>query len=296
MKSVKNDILLKHLLLAILFGFLTQSTLLAQSQKFVLKNTEIVQLKNELTARDHEIIIFLPDSYNDSIDKKYPVFYFLDGYWHMPLLYSIHQSLVYDNVIPELIMVGLSYPGENANYDSLRMLDLTPTKWEVSPNTGDGPNFLNFIEQSVIPHIESNYRADNQQRALGGQSAGGLFSLYAMYEKPNLFKRHIAISPASWGDYLQRKNIDYSTAHKQLVERLFISASSDEPNWFRDPIITLQKQIEDNKYENLSLLNVIIKGERHSGGAAEGYNRGLRWIFKDITPPGPSGLVKAFGE
>ncbi|WP_163321618.1 alpha/beta hydrolase [Draconibacterium mangrovi] len=298
MKPGTNKSWPKQFLLIALVGLLLQPAFKAQSQNFVLKNTETVQLKNELTGRDHELIIFLPDSYNHSKSKKYPVFYFLDGYWHMPLLYSIYGNLRYDNVIPEMIMVGLSYPGENVNYDSLRMRDLTPTKWyEFNQNTGDGPGFLQFIEKSVIPTIESNYRADKSIRALGGQSAGGLFSLYAMYSKPELFKRYIAISPAAmWGqNYLFLTDSAYSKLTNELPVRLFLSAGGDEYPAFRAPIIRLQKQIESHHYQNFSLLNYVIEGERHTGVAAEGYTRGLRWIFKDMAPTGPSGLAKAFG-
>ena len=193
----------------------------------------------------------------------------------------------------------MSYSGENLNYGSLRSLDLSPTKWErFAPNCGDGPKFLAYIEESVIPYVESNYRADKHQRALGGQSLGGLFSLFAMYEKPNLFKRHIAINPyVMWEDgYLFRRDSAYSATNGKLPVRLFIPACGDQYPAFRDPIFDFQKQIENNNYEELSLLNFTIKGERHVGGVAEGYTRGLRWVFKDLAPTGPSGLAKFFGE
>jgi hypothetical protein len=207
--------------------------------------------------------------------------------------------LVYDNVIPELIMVGFSYPGENADYGDLRTRDLSPTKVEqINPNSGDGPKFLQFIEETVIPYIESNYRTDKKERALAGSSMGGLFTLFAMYEKPTLFNRFIAISPAAFweGDYLLRKDQYYSKSNKELLVRLFLSAGSSEYAAFRDPIIALQKQIEKNDYKHFSLLNYIIEGERHSGVKSEGYSRGLRWVFKDIAPVGPSGLARSLGE
>ncbi|MEJ2055041.1 MAG: hypothetical protein P8X42_14065 [Calditrichaceae bacterium] len=49
----------------------------AQDRHFVLRNTHIIQMKSELTGRDHELIIFLPDSYADSTNKHYPVLYFM---------------------------------------------------------------------------------------------------------------------------------------------------------------------------------------------------------------------------
>ncbi len=299
MKFVQKNINTTFKLATLVFVLFFQHSLQSQS-KFVLQNTQLIPIENESTTRDHELIICLPASYYDSPDKKYPVFYFLDAYWHTPLLHAIYGLLRFDNVIPEMIMVGLSYPGQNTNYDSLRLLDLSPTLSEsVGPNTGDGPKFLKFLEDVVIPYIETNYRADVDHRALGGTSAGGLFSLFAMYEKPNLFKRHIAISPAVvWNneDYLLNRNDEYAKLSKELPVRLFLSAGGEEYAPFRDPIFKLQEQIQENKYKNLALLNHVVEGERHTGVCAEGYTRGLRWIFSDLKPAGPSGLAKIFGE
>ena len=39
---------------------------------------------------------------------------------------SILGGLVYDKFAPEMILVGITYSGENADYDGLRAMDLTP--------------------------------------------------------------------------------------------------------------------------------------------------------------------------
>ena len=281
--------------LIIVLGILCPSAIIAQSNPFVLFNTERIPLESELTGRAHELVVFLPPSYSDSLDKQYPVLYFTDAYWDMPLLYSIHGQLSYDNVIPEMIMVGFSYQGENADYGNLRAMDLTPTPSARIPNAGDGPKFLTFIEDTVIPYIETNYRAQPQQRALAGSSLGGLFALYAMYEKPELFKRYISISPAAlWeNDYLFKKHDEYAANHSDFPVRLFLSAGGDEYPGFRDPIFDLQQHLGQHSFKNFGLLNYTIEGARHAGVKSEGYSRGIRWVFKDLAPTGPSGLTRA---
>jgi len=259
----------------------------AQDRHFTLTNTHYILLKSELTQREHELIVFLPGGYENSPEKYYPTLYFADAYWDMPLLYSIHGQLVYDNVIPELIMIGFSYPGENANYGQLRARDFTPIR--VNENSGDAPKFLEFIENTVIPRIESEYRVDKTDRALSGNSLGGLFTLYAMYMRPGLFRRYIAISPAV-NPYLFSVDEAFAKENKSMNARLFLSYGGDEYAPFRDPIIEFQKQISARIYIGLELLNYRIEGERHSGVKSEGYSRGLRWVYKDIAPDGPSGL------
>lgn len=287
---------MKVIQLSVLMFLFVSSFLMAQNRQFTLRNTHIVEIKNELTNRNHELIIFLPGSYESSPYKHYPVLYFMDAYWDMPLLYAIHGQLVWDNAIPEMIMVGFSYPGDNPNYNDLRERDLTPTKLSnTNSNSGDGPKFLEFIESIVVPKIETDYRADKNERALAGTSLGGLFTLYAMYEKPDLFKRFIAISPAVDFDkrYLFKLDSAFVENNKSLPVRLFLSQGGVEYGPFRQPIVEFQEKINKRDYKDFFLLNYTIEGERHSGVKSDGYSRGLRWIFKDIAPAGPGGLERA---
>jgi predicted alpha/beta superfamily hydrolase len=264
-------------------------------RRFTLDNTRFVQMKSSQTGQAHELIIALPSSYHQSPDKKYPVLYFLDAYWDMPLVAATYGNLIYDNVVPEFIMVGFSYPG-NVDYGKERRRDFTPTK--VSPNLGaDGgaPEFLRFIKESVVPMIEADYRGDKQHRALAGSSLGGLFALYAMYTEPAFFTSYIAISPAAVWDanYLAKMDSAYAKNHKELKARAFISYGTDEYKPFADPIAALQQQIKKRRYKGLELMNFKMDGLRHTAVKGDGYVRGLMWAWQDIAPTSPSGLENA---
>lgn len=264
------------------------------TQHFSLKNTHIVQLPSKQTGKVHELIISLPDSYQQSPNKKYPVLYFMDAYWDMPLLTAIYFGLVYDQLAPEFIMVGFSYAGDRVDYGQERLRDLTPT--HVKDLGGGGAqNFLQFIKESVVPMIEKNYQVDPNQRALSGSSLGGLFTVHAMYDDPEFFKRYIAISPAAEWDnnYMATLDNAYAKKHKELNARLFLSYSTAEYSRFGDPIAAFQKQIQQRKYEKIQLLNYVMHDVRHAGVKPDGYVRGLMWGWKDIAPKGPSGLEQA---
>ena len=120
-----------------------------------------------------------------------------DGYWDFPTLVTGYDNLVYDKMVPEVIIVGLGYAGENLNYDKLRGWELSPVRLNFMDNsTGHAAEFLALLEQTIIPFIAQNYRADPACRMLAGSSLGGLFTLYTMYTKPELFQGYIAASPA----------------------------------------------------------------------------------------------------
>ena len=100
------------------------------------------------------------------------------------------------NYLPDVIVVGITYPGASANYDSLRAVDYTPVASPSNHQSGDGTKFLAFLKTELIPFIEKNYSADPSRRALMGSSLGGLFALYAMFTEPKLFSGYVAASPA----------------------------------------------------------------------------------------------------
>lgn len=285
---------------ALLVSVFSAGPLLAEEPRhYTIDNTYFHQIQSKETGQKHELVVSLPYSYQSSPHKKYPVLYYMDAYWDTPLLSSIYGALTYDNVAPEFIMVGLSYPGDNVNYGLERRRDLTPTdEGDADGDSGGAPAFLAFLKQSVVPLIESSYRVDESQRALSGSSLGGLFTLYAMYEEPAFFERYIAISPAAGWDkqYLAALDKRYAKAHKKLNARLFLSYGTGEYPPFRKPIDQLQKQIESRHYKGLALRNYQMQDLRHSSVKAEGYIHGLIWAWQDLAPKGPSGLEKEYLE
>jgi len=268
------------------------------SAKFVLDSTRIVALKSRNTGRDHELVIVFPESYATNPKQTYPVLYFLDAYWDTPLLVSTYGNLRYDNRIPELLMVGLSYPA-GKDFGVERRIDYTPTP--VDAKSGKAEKFLAFVQQEVAPLIESQYRGEPKGRTLAGVSLGGLFTLYSAYTQTDFFSAYIAISPAvAWDQQVFAKLDDvYAKSHDALPATLFVSVGTEEYQPFRAPIEAFQERLTKRSYKNLDLLNYQMEGLRHTSVKGEGYVRGLTWAFRNRTPAGPSGLekeMKAAGE
>jgi predicted alpha/beta superfamily hydrolase len=264
------------------------------NRKFVIENTQIIPIHSKNTGRDHELVVILPAGYGTDPDKTYPVMYFLDAYWNVPMVSATYGNLVYDGKVPEFISVGLSYPS-GANYGTERRIDYTITAAE--PKSGGADAFLAFIMQEVAPLIEERFRARKTDRVLSGHSLGGLFTVAAAYKAPGFFAGHIALSPAASWDKgaLGRLDDAWAKEHRSLDSRMFICYGTDEPVPFRDPIIAFQKQLANRHYKGLALLNYRIEGAEHSGVKGEGYTRGLTWVWAPKKSGGPSGLAKEMG-
>lgn len=275
---------MKHLLLTLLLALGVAASACAgdTQRKFVLGNTDIVSMKSAHTGQTHELIIVYPDSYWSHPDKKYPVLYFTDAYWDTPLLASAYGNLNFDKMTPEFIMVGLSYP-DGTDYGSARVRDLTYTSMLMVPGSGKGDQFLDFLEKEVVPLIESKYHGDKDNRTLAGASLGGLFTLGAAMKTPDFFTGYIALSPAVFWDGGAVFKLEDALArqNRPLKARMFIAVGSLEPAPIRSLTEQFEKQLASHQYKGLQLQGYTIEGMGHGTSKAEGYLRGLKWVWEN---------------
>jgi predicted alpha/beta superfamily hydrolase len=253
-----------------------------QSTIFVnvpIPNSQVRQLKSSATGRNYDIYVLLPTDYAQN-QKEYPVIYLLDGQWDFKLLDSIYGGLLYDEFVPEMIIVGITYSGEDADYGALRAMDYTPVHDPFVSGSGDAPKFFAFLKEQLIPFIESEYRADASRRVLMGSSFGGTFTLYTMFSEPGLFSGYVAASPAVvYGNrFAFNQEALYANSHKDLPVRLFLSVGEVEQ--LRRPVEEFMQVLSKRNYTGLEMETRIIEGERHAGNKPEAYNRGLRFIFQ----------------
>jgi predicted alpha/beta superfamily hydrolase len=279
---------MKTLLAAIAVLTSTAAGLAAEAPAYpphTVGNSQLRALPVNAAGRHYQLHVGLPASYQKESTKRYPVIYVTDGYWDFEKLSVIRGSLVFDKVSPEYIVVGLGYVGENLNYGELRNWELSPVQRGNNTQTGHAADFLKTIETEIIPFIEKEYRADPGQRVLGGASLGGLFTLYAMYTKPDLFGGYIAVTPAVVvnNDWLLEYEDKFVKAGGQLKGRLFVSVGENEGAGFVSGILRYNSRVTSRKHPGLAYQFRIIDGERHAGMQLESYTRGVRFIFAPLA-------------
>ena len=195
---------MKKKLLIITIIFLSQIDNYAQELPRVdIPGSQVQKITSQIVAgQEYELDILLPGGYKTS-NKKYPVIYLMDSQWDFPLVKSIYGQQYYDGFVPELIIVGVTWGGVNPNPDSLRARDYTPTIEARLPQSGGADKFLSFMKDELFPFIETNYKADNNNRTLMGCSLGGLITLYALFTHTDMFTGYVAASPAiGWSNEL----------------------------------------------------------------------------------------------
>lgn len=249
-------------------------------------------LPKNADGRSYQLHIHLPASFAKEPGRRYPVLYVTDGYWDFATIVASYNNLAYDRVVPEFITVGLGYAGENLDYGQLRTWELTPVRMNpLAAGTGHADKFLAALEKDIFPLLERDYRADPAQRFLAGSSLGGLFTLHAMYARPELFQGYIAASPAVvvGNDWIIGRAKAYAASGKPLKARLYVTGAQHEWPAFLAGVQRYQALLSEMKQPGLVFENRTIDGERHAGTKAESYTRGMRFVFEPLAPEkGPS--------
>ena len=261
----------------------------AAPPQHVLANSEVRVLPKSSNGRTYQLYVLLPPSYAKQPGRRYPVIYTCDGYWDFTLFNNILGGLNYDKDAPEVILVGFGYPGADPDFGALRAYDYTPVPEahdSKAKGTGHAAEFLRVVESEFIPLIEREYRADPKFRVLAGSSLGGLFTLYAMLERPGLFQGYMAPSPAvEWGNgWLFEREAAFAAAHKDLPVRLFMSGAGEESPSFLAQVRRFDERLQSRHYPGLHYKWRLVEGERHSGTKPESYNRAVRFVFAPLAP------------
>lgn len=163
------------------------------------------KLKSHILNEVREYWVSLPPDYYSAkyAPAKYPVVYLLDGDANFHSFTGMAQALASGaySKLPQMIIVGI------LNTDRTR--DLTPSNSSreaffdksvpLYKNSGGNASFIRFLEQELIPHINSSYRTDDY-RILTGHSFGGLTAVNILLNHTPLFNAYIAIDPSLWWD------------------------------------------------------------------------------------------------
>lgn len=271
---------MKRLFTVVFLIVLFQLQVSGQFPPVTISGSETRKLTSKIVAgQEYELQIMLPADYAKAT-KKYPVVYLMDSQWDFPLVKCIYGEYYYDGFIPELIVVGVTWGGVNPNPDSLRARDYTPTNVRWTPQSGGADKFLSFMKEELFPFIETNYRAETDNRILMGCSLGGLFTMYAMFTHTDMFTGYAAASPAVGWDNEALYKYEKDFAQKKLIKPLRLYMTIGDVERGRPIFEKMATYMTGQHYQNVSIHPKVLENTGHSGTKGETYARGLQYIFE----------------
>jgi predicted alpha/beta superfamily hydrolase len=86
------------------------------------------------------------------------------------------------------------------------------------------------LVDDVIPTVEGRYPVDDRRRAVAGFSFSGLFGLYLLFHRPEVFSSYLVGSPSLWWDDGRAFGWEeaWARSHDDLAARVFLSIGSNE--------------------------------------------------------------------
>jgi predicted alpha/beta superfamily hydrolase len=186
--------------------------------------------------------VWIPENY--SSEKKYVVLYMHDGQnlfdatttWNQQewMIDEVATKLMKDEITKNFIVVGIH------NIPAIRWQDLYPEKAmnflskedkdtmhkEAAKNNFstvlNGDAYLSFIVTELKPYIDATYAVytNRENTFVAGSSMGGLMSMYAVAEYPEVFVGAACISTHWVGGSLKENNPLPDTIFKHLESNL----------------------------------------------------------------------------
>lgn len=268
---------MKHLATLLL---LVISVLNLNAQKYpevTIPGSHIRYITSSIVAgQEYELQILLPAAYETST-KKYPVVYVMDSQWDFPLVKCIYGQQYYDGFIPEIIVVGVTWGGGKV----LRTRDYTPPITGVqSVEIGGADKFLDFMKSELFPFIETNYRAESDNRTLMGCSLGGLFTLYTLFTHTDMFTGYAAASPSLGWDNGVLSKLEETFSKKQLTKPVRVYTTVGDVEGGRTQFEKFAETMKSRNNRQVHVQTRVLENTGHSGTKSETYSRGLQFIFE----------------
>lgn len=249
-----GNVFSKALMFLILSGLLA-STSYGQEIKIGFKDS----LESQILGESRDILIRLPNDYDNS-DKSYPVLYRLDGDLDLftETVGVVHRLAYMEELTPDMIVVMIGNTNRNR--------DMMPTKTNFFQSEPGAENFKNFIENELVPHINSTYRS-TEIKLLCGQSLSSIFTLYYFLTSPASFDSYIACSAGfpDCEEYFMDLTNEFLKTKQSSPRKIFLTNGLED---FLDPEGKMNEQVLSfteflGSDENILCEYKIYKDEGH---------------------------------
>jgi hypothetical protein len=275
--------------------YLKLENIMTKTEKAAIPFSHVHNLISKSNGQKYRISVATPYFFPNEYEEKFPVIYLLDSDVYFGMVTEMTRIMSVYGFQP-MIIVGIGYQPFESPFEDLsnwRARDMSPVddkKWSQSAKEqglkyklGGADKFLSFIHDELIPFIESRYQTIPENRTLVGHSFGGIFTLYSLFKKPDIFQRYLAGSfPLKFGDeVILSMEENYAKTQKSLPVRLFIGSGSLEyggsnivSDMFRFTAI-----LENRNYKDLKFSVKVFEDYNHTEVIAPFIQAGLKSVF-----------------
>jgi predicted alpha/beta superfamily hydrolase len=246
--------------------------LMVSISAFSQKVAEKIQSKK--LNEERSFSVFLPDSYENSSEKKYPILILLDGEYLADPFSGILKYGNYWDDLPEIIIVAV-----NQNYRETRFND--SNYGEDGLPEASGAKFFEFIGFELLPHIQQKYRTLPFRIIAGHDTTAGFLNFY-LYKDDPIFNAYISISPEMAPEMAVRVADRLQKTQKPIF--YYQATSRADLEEIQENTRKLDILAKDIKNPNLNYRFDVFQNTSHYSLVAEAIPSSLYFIFNGYQP------------
>ena len=213
----------------------------------------------------------------------WPVVLCLDGDDQFEILRAARASLVAEEALPPLLLVGVGYGASYQEPANRRARDYTPAPIEGAPDGGGADAFLGFLTGRLWPELERRYSVDKYTRGVAGHSLGALFALHALFKPEPFFNRVLASAPSIWwGERALLASVaDLRAKQDALPARVFLGVGERDSRSMIEDLDLLEARLAAEPFAGLEISRARFPRKNHFNAISPGFRAGLAALFRD---------------
>lgn len=248
-------------------------------------------------GRNRRIWACLPPDYWANPQRRYPVVYMQDGQNLFDNPEAVFGSWGIDKALNRLFLTrdGIASPFSPIvigieNGTEHRIAEYSP--WHNARyGGGEGDLYLDFLCETLKPFVDEHLRTlpGREHTGIIGSSMGGLISLYAVIEKPDVFGMAGVFSPALWFSEEVYKTIKNRPPAAPV--KILLMAGQQESDTMVSDLLELYETLLEAGHPDASLHYDLHSDGVHSEWFwAREFEHALRWLFGE-TPGHTHGVT-----
>ncbi len=271
----------------------------AAAQHTVAENVTLLypDLEMPQLGRKRRIWAYLPPDYWTA-NRHYPVIYMMDGqnlfdaYGSFSGEWAVDKALnklfsqgdCHSSQMSDCIVIGIENGGEH------RLSEYSP--W---PNPehggGEGSLYLDFVVNTLKPLIDKTLRTktDRAHTGIMGSSMGGLISMYAALNRPDIFGMAGVFSPALW---FSTAIYQYAKTQKPTHQvRILLMAGQKESETMVSELLDMYETLLEAGHADENLhYDLHSDGEHAEWFWAREFEHALIWLLGEKHTHHKSGI------
>ncbi|MEO5775653.1 MAG: alpha/beta hydrolase-fold protein [Flavobacterium sp.] len=225
-------------------------------------------------GRTYPIWVQLPEDYNQNTEL-YSTIYVLDADDNQEYVAKCAKDASTRLKTKNVIVVGIGYGDD-------RTVDYTPT--HTNMGGGESPIFLDFINNELIPKIQTDFRADTSRnsRVILGHSFGGLCGAYAFTKRNEIFGNYLMLSASLFYDndlMIQYEQESRPQIHNEQ-QLVYIGAGGTEGPLLVDNDL-LHLRLKSYFYTQTKTTFQIIEGKGHNASKNPNIKKAINFYFQN---------------